>query len=534
MHSFTKILARGLLAAALLGSVSSAALAEMVFNRGNGSEPETLDVHKSSGVPESFIQMDLYEGLLMADAKGEPVPGQAESYTLSDDGLTYTFKLRQNAKWSDGTPVTAEDWVFSMRRLIDPKTASDYGYFLDQVVNARDIREGKNDKKLEDMGVKAIDDHTLEIKLVAPTPYFLSSLLHHSTHPISKANYEKFGDDFVKPGNMVSNGAYMLAEAVPQSHVKLAKNPTFHDAADVKIDTVNYFVTEDVDAELQRFKAGELDYTYTLPNQQIPELKQTMADEVRIVPYIGTYYYTVNLTHEPWKSHPELRHALSLAIDRDVMVGKIIQGGELPAYTFVPPGMSNFAAWTPKEAGETQAQRDAEAKELFAKAGYGPDKPLAVEIAYNTSENHKRIAVAIGAMWKQKLGVDTTLTNLEWGTMQSALRKKEYKDIGRTSWIGDFDDPSNFLDLFRSTAGEQNYPSYASPDYDKLMDAAVAEADLAKRAQILAQAEQLFLSEQAIIPIYYYTSKRMLSTKVKGWQDNVLDNHLSRWLTVER
>jgi len=259
-----------------------------------------------------------------------------------------------------------------------------------------------------------------------------------------------------------------------------------------------------------------------------------MADEVRIVPYIGTYYYTVNLTHEPWKSHPELRHALSLAIDRDVMVNKITQGGELPAYTFVPPGMSNFAPWESKDAKETQSQRDAEAKELFAKAGYGPDHPLAVEISYNTSENHKKIAVAIGAMWKQKLGVDTTLTNLEWGTMQSALRKKEYKDIGRTSWIGDFDDPSNFLDLFRSTAGEQNYPSYASPEYDKLMDAAVAEADLAKRGQILAQAEQLFLSEQAIIPIYYYTSKRMLSTKVKGWQDNVLDNHLSRWLTVER
>jgi oligopeptide transport system substrate-binding protein len=532
MQGFSRVLVRSLLAAALLGGMSQIAAAEMVLNAGNSQEPESLDIHKSSGVSEANVQNDLFEGLLTQDAKAQPIPGAAESWTVSDDGKTYTFKLRADGKWSDGTPVTAGDFVFAWKRLLDPKTASPYGYFIDQVVNAKDIRLGS--KPADTLGVKAVDDHTLEVTLVGPTPYFLATLTHHATFPLSRANLEKFGDDWVKPGHMVSNGAYMLADAVPQSHVKLAKNPDFHAAADVKIDTVNYFVTEDVDGELQRFKAGELDYTYTLPNQQIPDLQKTMADEVRIVPYIGTYYYTVNLTHEPWKSHPELRHALSLAIDRDVMVGKITQGGELPAYTFVPPGMSNFAAWTPKEAGETQAQRDAEAKDLFAKAGYGPDKPLAVEISYNTSENHKKIAVAIGAMWKQKLGVDTTLTNLEWGTMQSALRKKEYKDIGRTSWIGDFDDPSNFLDLFRSTAGEQNYPGYASPDYDKLMDAAVVEADLAKRGQTLAQAEQLFLVDQAIIPIYYYTSKRMLSTKVKGWQDNVLDNHLSRWLTVER
>ncbi|MFE0752957.1 peptide ABC transporter substrate-binding protein [Inquilinus sp. NPDC058860] len=532
MQGFSRVLVRGLLAAALLGGMSQIAVAEMVLNAGNSQEPESLDIHKSSGISEANIQNDLFEGLLTQDAKAQPIPGAAESWTVSDDGKTYTFKLRADGKWSDGTPVTAGDFVFAWKRLLDQKTASPYGYFIDQVVNAKDIRLGN--KPADTLGVKAVDDRTFEVTLVGPTPYFLSTLTHHATFPLSRANIEKFGDDYIKPGSLVSNGAYKLAEAVPQSHVKLIKNPEFHASADVKIDTVNYFVTEDVDAELARFKAGELDYTYTLPNQQIPELKQTMADEVRIVPYIGTYYYTVNLTHEPWKSHPELRHALSLAIDRDVMVGKIIQGGELPAYAFVPPGMSNYAAWTPKEAGETQAQRDAEAKELFAKAGYGPDKPLQVEISYNTSENHKRIAVAIGAMWKQKLGVDTTLTNLEWGTMQSALRKKEYKDVARTSWIGDFDDPSNFLDLFRSTSGEQNYPGYASPDYDRLMDAAVAEADLAKRGQILAQAEQLFMAEQAIIPIYYYTSKRMLSTKVKGWQDNVLDNHLSRWLTVER
>jgi oligopeptide transport system substrate-binding protein len=532
MQGFSRILVRGLLAAALLGGVSQAAMAEMVLNVGNGQEPESLDPQRSSGITEANIQNDLLEGLLTLDAKSQPIAGAAESWTISDDGKTYLFKLRADGKWSDGTPVTAGDFVFAWRRLLDPKTASPYAYFIDQVVNAKEIRQGT--KPADTLGVRAVDDHTLEVKLLGPTPYFLATLTHHATFPLSKADVEKYGDDFVKPGNFVSNGAYMLAEAVPQSHVKLVRNPNFHDAAGVKIDTVRYFVTEDVDAELQRFKAGELDYTYTLPSQQIPELKRTMADQVQIEPYIGTYYYTVNLTHEPWKSHPELRQALSLAIDRDVLMAKITQGGELPAYSFVPPGMSSFAGWEPKEAKETQAQRDAEAKELFAKAGYGQDHPLAVEISYNTSENHKKIAVAIGAMWKQKLGVDTTLTNLEWGTMQSALRKKEYKDFGRTSWIGDFDDPSNFLDLFRNTSGEQNYPNYADPAYDKLMDAAVVETDPAKRGQLLAQAEQTFMAVQAIIPIYFYTSKRMLSPAVKGWQPNVLDNHLSRWLSVER
>ncbi|MGK9232710.1 peptide ABC transporter substrate-binding protein [Inquilinus limosus] len=532
MQGFPRVLARGLLAAALLGGMSQMASAEMVLNVGNGPEPETLDIQKSSGVSEANIQNDLFEGLLTNDARSQPVPGAAGSWTVSDDGRTYTFKLRADGKWSDGTPVTAGDFVFAWKRLLDPKTASPYAYFIDQVVNAKDIRLGN--KPADTLGVKAVDDRTLEVTLVGPTPYFLSTLTHHATFPLSRANVEKFGDDYVKAGNLVSNGAYKLAETVPQSHVRLVKNSEFHDAANVKIDTVTFFVTEDVDAELQRFKTGELDYTYTLPGQQIPELKQTMADQVRIAPYIGTYYYTINTTHEPWKSHPELRRALSLAIDREVLVSKITQGEELPAYTFVPPGMSNFAAWTPKEAQETQAERDAEAKELLAKAGFGPDKPLTVEIVYNTSESHKKIAVAIGAMWKQKLGIDTKLTNVEWGTMQNGLRKKEYKDVGRTSWIGDFDDPSNFLDLFRSTSGEQNYSGYASAAYDKLMDEAAAEADLAKRGQILAKAEQTMLADQPIIPIYVYTSKRMLSTKVTGWQDNVLDNHLSRWLSVER
>ena len=532
MHSITKILARGLIAATLLGGVSTAALAEVVFNRGNGSEPETLDVHKSSGVPESFIQMDLFEGLLASDVNGKPIAGAAESWAVSDDGLTYTFKLRPNGKWSDGSPLTAGDFVFAWQRLVDPQTASDYAYFLDQVVNAKDIRLGK--KPVTDIGVKAVDDHTFEVKLLAPTPYFLSMLVHHSTYPISKANFEKFGADYVKPGNMVSNGAFMLAEAVPQSHVKVVKNPNYYDAANVKVDTVMFYATEDQNAELQRFKAGELDATYDIPPQQIKSLQQSDAAQTRLAPYFGTHFYAYNLTHEPWKDSPDLRQALSLAVDRDVLTSKIMNAGEIPAYTFVPPGTDNFKSWEPDYAKLTQAERDAKAKELFAKAGYGPDKPLDVEIIYNTSALHKNVAVAISAMWKQKLGINTTLTNLEWKTFLDTRDKKAFKDITRHGWIGDYNDANNFLELERGDIGEQSTSAYNNPKFDELMDKAAKEADLEKRAQILQEAEKVMIADAPIIPFAFYASKHMVSAKVTGWENNVQDYHLSRWVTVSR
>jgi oligopeptide transport system substrate-binding protein len=530
MRMIPSLVARGLLAAMLLGGVSHAALAEMVFNRGNGAEPETIDVHRSSGVPESFIQADLYEGLLTPAANGEPVPGAAESWEISDDGLTYTFHLRENGKWSDGTPVTAEDFVFSMRRLVDPNLASDYAYFLDQVVNAKDIRQGK--KPLEEMGVRAIDDRTLEIKLIAPTPYFLSSLVHHSTYPISKANFEQFGDEFVKAGNMVSNGAYMLAETVPQSHIKLVRNPNYWDAANVKIDTVMFYVTEDIDAELQRYQAGELDMTYELPSQQIPQLRATMPEQIHITPYFGTYFYAYNLTREPWKDSAELRHALSLAIDRDTLIKHVTQADQIPAYTFVPPGTDNFPEWTPEEATWTQAQRIEKAKELFAAAGYGPDKPLAVEITYNTSENHKKVAVAIAAMWKENLGVDVTLQNQEWGTFQETRDKKQFPDIARHGWIGDYNDANNFLELETAYIGEQNTSAYDNPKFDEMMVQASTETDLEKRGMLLQEAEKVMIQDLPIIPIYFYTTKHAVSPSVEGWVDNVQDYHLTRWLSI--
>jgi len=518
-----------LLAALLLGP----ARAEMVLHRGNGSEPETLDLHKSTGEGESWIAMDLFEGLVTADAQGRIIPGAALSWTISDDRLTYTFKLRPSGKWSDGTKVTASDFVFSWRRLVSPATRSRYAFFLWPVKNAEAVSKG--DMPATSMGVEAVDDLTLRVTLEAPTSYFLSSLQHHSTYALSQANVKRFGDDFIKPGNLVSNGAFMLDEAVPQGHVKLVRNPHFHAASTVALDAVYFYPTENRESELKRFRAGELDVTYDLPDGQIAWVRQNMPADLRLAPFFSTYWFCFNLRNEPWKSNPDLRAALSLAIDRQLIVDKITQAGEIPAYTVTPPGTENYVAPLPEWARWTQAQRDAKAKELLAKAGYGPGgKPLEVEILFNTSENHRKIAIALDSMWRQKLGIRVKMTNQEWKVVLQSRAEGKFQDLVRAGWIGDYNDAYSFLSLFLSDVKGQNHSAYANPDYDRLVRAASSEVEPAARRQLLQRAEALMLADHPVIPIYTYVTTHMVSARVSGWQDNIRNLHLSRYLSVVR
>jgi len=531
-----KMWAAGLLAAATLGLGAMApapAAAEMVLHRGNGAEPETLDPHKSTGEGESWIQYDLFEGLMTLDAKGNLIPGAATDWSVSGDGLTYTFTLRDGNTWSDGTPVTAADYVFSWRRLVDPATNSRYAFFLWPVKNAEKISKGELPPTA--MGVEAVDDRTFRVTLEAPTSYFVSSLQHHATYAVSKANVEKHGNDFIKPGNLLSNGAYTLAEAVPQGHVKLVKNPRFHDAANVKIDAVYYYPTENRDTELKRFRAGELDLTYDVPENQIDWVKKNMAAEFRVAPFFSTYYYSINLRNEPWKSNPDLRAALSLAIDRDILTGKITQAGEVPAYAFTPPGTDNYTTPQPEWASWTQAQRDAKAQDLLAKHGYGKGgKPLQVELLFNTSENHRKLAIAIASMWQQKLGVQTVLNNQEWKVFLNNRSEKKYRDVVRNGWVGDYNDAYTFLSLFRSDNDGQNHSSYANADFDRLIMGAAVETDPAKRRAMMEEAELIMLNDHPIIPLYVYVTTNMVSSKVKGWEDNIRNIHPTRWMSVER
>ena len=518
-----------LIGTTMLVMSATGAFAEMVFNRGNSADPESLDPHKTSTVYEAHILRDLFNGLTAQDAKAEVIPGAAESWTVSPDGKVYTFKLRADGKWSDGTPVTANDYVFSWRRLVDPATAAEYAYMLAPVVNAEAITKGE--KKLDELGVKAIDDHTFEVTLNAPTPYFLEMLTHQSTYAVSKANVEKFGADFIKPGNLVSNGAYMLAEFVPNDHVKAVKNPNFYDAANVKIDTVNYIPTEDRSTAMKRFEAGELDSNDDIPTEQLADLKAKFGDQVRLGPYLGTYYYVYKLPKDPW-TNVKLRHAISMAIDRDYLAEKVWQNTMIPAYSFVPPGIGGYETKTTDYAEMSQLDREDAAKKILAELGYGPDKPLKLEIRYNTSENHKNTAVAIQEQLKP-LGIEVTLLNTDTKTHYAHLENHGDFDVARAGWIADYKDPENFLALCKTGTGN-NYAEYSNKEYDDLMAAAAASADPAARMKKLSEAEAIGVARDlCVLPLLYYGFHTVVSNKLKGWEDNVMDIHPTRFLSKE-
>lgn len=524
-----KLLRSGLLATAVLAATSLAVSAEVVYHRGNTADPETLDQHKTSTVYESAILRDLYEGLTITSANGKTVPGVAESWTISDDGTVYTFKLRTDAKWSNGDPVTAGDFVYSLQRIMTPETGAKYANILYPVKNAEKVNKGE--AKAEELGVVAKDDHTLEITLEAATPYFIDLLTHSTGLPVHRASVEKYGSDFVKPENIVSNGAYVLKEFVPNSHIKVTKNPNFHDAADVKIDTVMFYPTEDRGAALRRFQAGELHSNSDAPIEQAKFMRETIGDQFRVAPYLGTYYYALNHEDEAL-SKPEVRQALSMAIDREFLAEEIWGGAMIPGYSFVPPGIGNYGEPAYADYKDmSQIEREEKAAELLKAAGYDESHPLKLELRYNTSENHKNSAVAIADMWKP-LGVEVNLVNTDTATHYAHLRDRGDFDVARAGWIGDYSDPQNFLFLVESDNTGFNYSRYNNPEYDKLMDEAAVTTDLEKRAAILKQAETIFMRDLPFIPLLYYGSLNLVSSKLHGWEDNLLDVHASRFLSI--
>jgi oligopeptide transport system substrate-binding protein len=531
MARFTSILTAAAVALAI-GAGAGAAQAQKVLQRGNGAEPETLDVHKSSGVPEANIQADLFEGLVHFGPEGRPIAGVAEKWSLSADGTVYTFNLRANAKWSNGDPVTAEDFVYSFRRALDPKTASKYAFILFPIKNGEEVSRGQ--VPVEQIGARAVDARTLEVTLKSPTPYFLDMLAHHMGYPVHAKTVAAHGDRWTRPGNIVSNGAYMLVEWTPQSHIRARKNPHYWDAANAKIDEVVFHATEDRAAELKRFRAGELDIGYEAPIDQIGWMKANLKDEFRPTPYLGTYYFGLNLTKAPFKDNVKLRQALAMAIDRETLVDKITVAGEVPAYSWVAPGVGNdYKAQRFTWADLPQARKDEEARKLVVEAGFGPGKPLKIEILYNTNENHRRIAIAIAGMWKEKLGIDVELRNEEWKVYLASRDAKNFTAI-RQGWIGDYNDANTFMELMKSDIGKQNSPGYASADYDRLVKQAERTTDLPARARMMEEAERIFLNDVPIIPIYHYVSKRYVKANVVGWVNNVMDMHPTRHLDLRR
>ncbi|WP_068081587.1 peptide ABC transporter substrate-binding protein [Polycladidibacter stylochi] len=522
----TTAIATLLLAATSLGQANAT-----TYNRGNSADPETLDQHKTSTTYESVILRDLYEGLVTYSADGKLVPGVAKSYELSKDGLVYTFHFRDDAKWSNGEPVVAGDFVFSFRRILTPETGAKYATVLYPIKNAEAAATGKMDVK--EIGVKAIDDKTLQITLNAPTPYFIGLLAHQSALPVYPATVKKYGSDFVRPEHIVTNGAFTLKSFVPNDAITAVKNPYFHDADTVRIDAVKYYPTEDRSAAMRRFEAGELDTNNDVPLEQIDYLKETFKDQFHVAPYLGTYYYAIN-TQKEKLADADVRRALSMAIDRDYLAEDIWGGTMVAAYSFVPPGIANYdsparTSWADMDI----LDREDKAREILESKGYTPAHPLKIEIRYNTSENHKNTAVAIADMWKN-IGVEATLLNTDAKTHYANLRDGGDFDVARAGWIGDYSDPQNFLFLGLSDNKGLNYAKYNNPAFDAVMAKAAKTVDLKERAKLLKQAEEMYLNDVPNISLLYYSSKNLVSNKVHGFKDNLLDVHLSRYISIDR
>jgi oligopeptide transport system substrate-binding protein len=536
MHIMLRKLLPALLLVALMASPMAFAKpdklsAEQTFHRGNGSEVQTLDPHKAEGVPSSNILRDLYEGLTIEAPNGDVIPGAAESWEISADGKVYTFHIRAGARWSNGDPVTAHDFVFGLRRSADPATASKYAQILAPIYNAESVVAGTLPP--EELGVKAIDDATLEVRLKAPTPYFLGLLNHSSTYPVHAGSVRENGDQFSRPGKLIGNGAYLLKEWVVQSHITLVRNPYYWDDANTTIDKVVYYPIEDQSTELKRYRAGELDYTNEIPSNQFKWIKANLPDELHVGPYLGTYYYGYNLTKPPFKGNLKLREALSMAIDRDIITQKITGIGEIPSYSWVPAGITNYTSQKLEYADWTQQERIAKAKQLYKEAGYSKGYPLKVEIRYNTSENHKKLAIAIAAMWKMYLGVQTRLVNEEWKVFLENRKQKQVTQVFRAGWIGDYNDPYTFAELMHSKHGI-NDSAYNNPQYDQLLAEASLEGDLERRREILQHAERILLHDHPIIPIYSYVTKHMIKPWVGGYVPNILDHTYTKDLWIKK
>lgn len=501
------------------------------FNRGNDAEPETLDPHKSSTLAEAHIIRDLYEGLIINDEAGELKPGVAERWTVSSDGLTYIFYLRSDARWSNGDQVKADDFVFSLRRLLDPATAAEYANVLYPLRHAEAINTGK--MPITALGVAARDTLVLEMTLESPTPYFLELLAHQTTAPVHPPSLAGHGQAFVKAGQLVSNGAYTLSQLVPGSHVRLTKNARYHSVASTMIDSVDYILVKDLAAGVRRFKAGELDLLPDIPTDQLKDLRLTFGKQLMVAPLQGTIYLAFNTVKAPF-SDARVRQALAMAIDRDFLAEDIANGTILAADRFVPPGAA-FAGCAPAAApwlGLSIIEREDEAKKLLAHAGFNSAKPLTVEFRYNANDNNKAMAVAIADMWK-RIGVITRFIATDSRTHFAYLREKGDYDVARAGWVADYNDPQNFLFLLESGSG-LNFMSWSHPPFDQVMRQAGSELDVAKRSALLLAAENMVLDQTPLTPIAYYTGRYLVSDKLKGWIPNLRAANATRFLSLQK
>lgn len=499
------------------------------FSRGNGAEPDTLDPQLASTQYENNVIGDMFLGLMTEDAHGNPVPGAATSFSASDDGLTYTFKLRDHA-WSDGKPVTAHDYVFSYRRLLDPKTAAQFAAILYPIRNAEAVNGGK--LPVEALGVRALDARTLEIRFSIVVPYVAQLFSHYATFAVPQHVVERHGARWLSPQTIVTNGAYILKEWLPNDHILLVKNPRFYDAQNVAIERIVFFPTQDYSAALKRFRAGEIDIQTGVPSQEIDWLKYNMPGALRVSPFMATQYLIFNFGAKPFDDL-RVREALSLAIDREVIASRVMLAGEKPAYAFVPPHMPGYP-------GKAQirfrtmpmAARAVKAAALLRQAGYGPDNPLTFDFNVADTSDARLVSVALQAMWGA-VGAQANITPSDEKNHYNLLLKRSFS-VAWAGWIADYRDPKDFLMLCQSSSRDLNNGAYSNPEFDAAIAGSDIESDPARRAELLQKAEQIMLDDVALSPVLNQVVRNLVSPSVSGWYGNDIDVNRTRYVKLDR
>lgn len=513
----------------LAGLIATAvAAAPARLERGNGPEPSTLDAHRCQEIACSNILRDLYTGLVSEAADGRLEPGLAESWAVSADGLEWRFTLREGLRWSNSEPLDAAQIVASFHRAFAPATAAPMAGLLAAIDHAQAVQTGTLPPSA--LGIDAPDPRTVVFRLSRPAP-LPALLVLPIAFPLYLPALEQYGTRHTRPGRLVGTGAYQLVDWVPQAHVTLRANP--HALEPPAIDTVRFHVTEDAASELKRFAAGDLHITETLPPVRLEQLRERFGPALRIAPYLGTFWFGLNLERPPLRDSAALREALNLALDRERLTRYITGLGEAPAYAIVPPALPGYPAPRPDWADWPRERREALARERYAAAGYGAERPLRLELRFNTSVPHRRLALAVAAMWREVLGVTTVLRNEEWKVFVVNRRQRVITQVFRGGWIADVADPADFLAAFASD-GALNWSGYRDAEFSRLFDAAQRMSDPASRAALLAHAEQRLLDAHAVLPIYHYASRHLVDPRLEGWVDNPLDRHPSRHLRWRR
>jgi oligopeptide transport system substrate-binding protein len=498
--------------------------------RVNDDELSSLDPHKISTVIDTRVARDMFEGLTDYAADGSIVPGLAESWTVDASGLKWTFKLRPNTEFSDQTPINARSVVYSMQRLFTPVVAAPNASLLFAIRNAEAVTKGE--LPVSAIGVEAVDNATVRITLGRPFPALPELLAHACSVVLPEHVIRTHGDSWSKPENIVVSGAFLPTSWALHSQLKLSKNSHYWNARKVSLQHAIYLPISEDQTALRKFRAHEVDVVTDFPTGRLEGLRKRHGTDVRIDPYRGTYYYVFNTRKKPFDDR-RVRLALNMATDRDIITKLVLPLGMRPAYSVVPPGIAGYGdPVVPAWAQWPMARRRAEARRLLAAAGIDPAHPHSFEVRYNSDDDHRRVALALAAMWKP-LGVRPVLFNSEASVHFSNLRAHTYL-IGRSGWIADFSGAENFLGLYASNAGRLNYTGYANKSFDRALTAALAIADVPLRNQALRQAETVMLEDMPILPLYFYVSKTLVSKDVAGWQAAPSGVHLSKYLKVTR